>query len=157
DLWDDADHARSVSTEYSKYNDDVVMLDGLAQRIDDAATLHELSREESDESVEPEIETAIAQLNKEFDSLELRSLFTDEYDEMPAICELHAGAGGTEAQDWAEMLYRMYARWAERRGFEIEVDDVTEGTEAGVLSTTFIIKGRYAYGLLKGERGTHRL
>ena len=89
--------------------------------------------------------------------LELRSLFSGEYDERDAIAEVHAGAGGTDAQDWCEMMLRMYLRWAERRGFAFEVDEATEGQEAGLLSATFIVKGRFAYGLLSAERGVHRL
>jgi peptide chain release factor 2 len=89
--------------------------------------------------------------------LELESLLSGEYDDRDAVAEVHAGAGGTDAQDWAEMLLRMYSRWAERRGFTIEVDEVTEGKEAGLLSATFIVRGRFAFGLLSAERGVHRL
>jgi len=84
-------------------------------------------------------------------------LFTGEFDEGDAVCEVHAGEGGTDAQDWTEMMLRMYLRWAERRGFEVEVDETTPGQEAGLLSATFIVKGRFAYGLLQAERGVHRL
>ena len=90
-------------------------------------------------------------------SLETQSLFSGPYDENDAIVELHAGAGGTDAQDWTEMLLRMYSRWAERRGFAVEIDEATEGQEAGLLSSTFIVKGRFAYGWLSTERGVHRL
>ena len=90
-------------------------------------------------------------------ALETQSLFSGPYDENDAIVELHAGAGGTDAQDWTEMLLRMYSRWAERRGFGVEVDEATEGQEAGLLSATFIVKGRFAYGWLSAERGVHRL
>ena len=90
-------------------------------------------------------------------ALELQSLFSGEYDELDAVCDVHAGAGGTDAQDWTEMLLRMYQRWAERRGFTVEVDEATEGQEAGLLSATFIVHGRFAYGLLATERGVHRL
>src|SRR5687767_13387664 len=116
-----------------------------------------MAAEEGDDSQEPEIAAAVEALGRELDALELRSLFSGEYDEHDAVCEVHAGAGGTDAQDWAQMMVRMYQRWAERRGFEFEVDDVSEGQEAGILSATFIVKGRYAYGLLSGEQGTHRL
>jgi peptide chain release factor 2 len=92
-----------------------------------------------------------------FNALELQSLFSGEYDELDAVCEVHAGAGGTDAQDWTEMLLRMYQRWAERRGFTVELDEATEGQEAGLLSATFIVHGRFAYGLLATERGVHRL
>ncbi len=84
-------------------------------------------------------------------------MFSGEHDERDAICEIHSGAGGTDAQDWAEMLLRMYTRWAQSRGFGVEIDEVQEGQEAGITSATFIVKGRYAYGMLQGERGVHRL
>ena len=99
----------------------------------------------------------IDDLERRIGSLELRSLFSGEHDASDAILELHAGSGGTDAQDWCEMLLRMYLRWAERRGFEAEVDEATEGQEAGLLSATVIVKGRFAYGLLSAERGVHRL
>ena len=157
DLWDDPDVGRAVSSEFSALNDDVELLASLQSAIDDGRTLWELGVEEADESVEAEIATNVSDLEKRFDGLELRALFTGEYDEGDAVCELHAGEGGTDAQDWTEMMLRMYLRWAERRGFSVELDEVTAGQEAGILSATFIIKGRYAYGLLSAERGVHRL
>jgi len=157
DLWDDAEHARKISTEYGRVNEDVKLLTDFAGRVDDAVTLYELATEEEDESVAAELETLVAGLAKDLDDLELRSLFTGEHDENDAVCEVHAGEGGTDAQDWTEMMLRMYLRWAERRGFAVEVDETTEGQEAGLLSATFIVKGRYAYGLLQAERGVHRL
>ena len=157
DLWDDPDHARLVTTEYGRVGDDVRLIDALAARVGDAETLYELGVEESDDSVEGEVALAVQSLSRDLDELELRSLFTGEHDERDAVCEVHAGEGGTDAQDWTEMMLRMYLRWAERRGLEVEIDEVTEGQEAGLLSATFIVKGRYAYGLLSGERGVHRL
>ena len=157
DLWDDQDNAREVTTEYGRVSDDVKILDGLAQRIEDAETLFELAVEEGDETHEADLDAEVAAIAREFDQLELRSLFTGEYDELDAVCELHSGEGGTDAQDWTEMMLRMYLRWAEKRGFEVELDEVSPGQEAGLLSATFIVKGRYAYGLLSSERGVHRL
>jgi peptide chain release factor 2 len=157
DLWDDPDVGRRVSTEYNRLTEDVGELDGLRGRLSDAQTLFELAVEEADASVEGELEQAVTELSKQLDDLELRSLFTGEHDERDAVCEIHAGAGGTDAQDWAEMMLRMYQRWSERRGFAMEVEEVSEGQEAGILSATFIIKGRYAYGLLSAEQGVHRL
>jgi len=157
DLWDDPQRARGVTTEYGRVGDDVRTLEGLGQRLSDAETLYELALEEDDTSVEAELVETVAALGKELDELELRSLFSGEHDERNAVCEIHAGEGGTDAQDWAQMLLRMYLRWAERRGFEVEIDEVTEGQEAGILSATFIVHGRYAYGLLSAERGVHRL
>ena len=113
--------------------------------------------EESDESVEAEIESAVASLDARFKELELRALFTGEYDEGDALLDINSGAGGVDAQDWAEMLLRMYTRWAETRGLSWELDDRIEGNEAGINSASLTIKGRYAYGLLSSERGVHRL
>ncbi|CAN5865977.1 peptide chain release factor 2 [soil metagenome] len=157
DLWDDQERARRVQTELTALNDDLALFDDLAGRIDDAATLVELAREEDDDSVEAEVAELVASLRAKLDELELRSLFTGEHDEGDAVCEVHSGAGGTDSQDWANMLLRMYLRWAERRGFAVELEEVSEGQEAGITSATFLVKGRYAYGLLHGERGVHRL
>jgi peptide chain release factor 2 len=157
DLWDDPDRARRVTSEFSAVSDDVGVLEDLGARLSDAEALHELMVEESDDSVAGEVADAIDDLARRLSDLELRSLFSGEYDDRDAIAELHAGTGGTDAQDWTEMLLRMYLRWAERRGFGVEVDEVTEGQEAGLLSATFIVKGRFAYGLLSAERGVHRL
>jgi peptide chain release factor 2 len=157
DLWDDPDHARQVTTSYARARDDLDLLQTLRSKLSDCEALHELAVEESDDSVEAEIEEAVADLGRRLDSLELRALFTGEYDEADAVCEINSGEGGTDAQDWAEMLLRMYLRWAERRGFEVEVDSVIPGQEAGIQSATFIVKGRFAYGLLTAERGVHRL
>lgn len=156
-LWDDPDAARAVTTELARCKDDVDLVVGLEGRLSDLETLFELAREEDDDSVETEIEAGIGDLAVELDRLELRALFTGEHDERDAICEVHSGAGGTDAADWANMLLRMYTRWAERRGFGVEIDEVQPGTEAGISSATFVVKGRYAYGMLSGERGVHRL
>ncbi|HUQ40813.1 MAG TPA: peptide chain release factor 2 [Acidimicrobiales bacterium] len=157
DLWDDPDRARKVTTEYGRLGDDVRLLEGLAARLEDVETLYGLLVEEADESVAAEVEAAVAQLTRDLDDVELRSLYSGDHDELDAVCEIHAGEGGTDAQDWAEMMLRMYMRWAERRGFGFELDEVSAGQEAGILSATFIIRGRYAYGLLQAERGVHRL
>jgi peptide chain release factor 2 len=157
DLWDDPDAARLVTTEMARLKDDLDVLAGLSSRLGDVEVLYELGRDEGDDSVEAEVAAEVAKLDRDLSALELRSLFNGEHDERDAVCEVHAGAGGTDAQDWAEMLMRMYQRWAERRGFEFEVEDISTGQEAGILSGTFIIRGRYAYGLLTGEKGVHRL
>jgi len=157
DLWDDPDVARRVTSEFGSVGDDIDLLEDLGRRLSDAEVLHQLMVEEGDNSVVGELTDAIDDLARRLDALELRSLFTGEYDENDAIAEIHSGAGGTDAQDWCEMLLRMYQRWAERRGFEVELDEATSGQEAGLLSATFIVKGRFAYGLLSAERGVHRL
>jgi len=157
DLWDDPGAAQVITREYAAVKDDLDMMSSLDGRLSDAEALHELAREEDDGSVAGDLEAMTAELAAELDRLELRSLFTGEHDELDAVCEVHAKDGGTDAQDWAEMLLRMYQRWVERRGLAIELDDVNEGQEAGILSATFIIKGRYATGLMASERGVHRL
>ncbi len=157
DLWDDQDRAKKMNAEYANAKMDLDVYDRLCRDMDDAEVLHELAREMDDESQESEIQTAMAVLDSTLAELELRSLFTGPHDAADAICRLNAKDGGVDAQDWTEMLLRMYTRWAEQRGFEVEVDDVSQGTEAGILSAEFTIKGRYAYGLMTAERGTHRL
>ncbi len=156
-LWDDADHAREVTTELGRVNEDIDLLAALSEQLSDADTLNQLIEEESDESLRPEAEGVLADLDRRLGALELRSQFAGDYDDGDAVAEIHAGAGGTDAQDWAEMMLRMYTRWAERRGFDIEVEEATPGQEAGLLSATFIVRGRYAFGLLSAERGVHRL
>jgi peptide chain release factor 2 len=162
DLWDDAERARAVTTELGRVADDVSRFDGLVAAIDDARVLQELIAESAeagqpDEGLGAELKDALSDLDRRLGQLELQSLFSGPYDERDAVAEVHAGAGGTDAQDWCEMLLRMYQRWAERRGFSVEVDEATEGQEAGLLSATFIVRGRFAYGLLAAERGVHRL
>ncbi len=157
DLWDDADRARQVTGELSAVTDDLEGYDAMGDRIDDVEVLAQLAREEGDESAAAEVEDQLDGLVADFGALELRSLFTGEHDEVDAICEIQSGEGGADAQDFANMLLRMYLRWAERRGLEVELDEVSEGSEAGISSATFMIKGRHAYGLLRSEHGVHRL
>ena len=160
DLWSDPDRARKVSTAYGRVKSDVDLLLGLEGDLAEAEELLNLGQEEGDAGmaeVSGDLAAAVASLEKALDDIELRSLFSGEHDEADAIAEIHAGAGGTDAQDWAEMMLRMYLRWAERRGMEVEIDEVSEGQEAGILSATFIVRGPYAYGLLASERGVHRL
>lgn len=156
-LWDDQDRARGVTTEFNVLKSDVELLEALGARLDDADTLFELATEEADDSVEVELEDAVTALARGLDDLELRSLFSGDHDEADAVVDIHAKDGGTDAQDWAEMLERMYLRWAERRGFTYEEVDRSQGEEAGILSAELIIRGRYAYGLLASEKGVHRL
>ncbi len=157
DLWDDADAARAVTGELAAINADLELFDGLVGAVDDAEVLAEMAREEGDESQEPEIAQSLAAVSRKLDELELRSLFSGEHDERDALCSLSSGEGGADAQDWTEMLLRMYLRWAEGHGFDVELEDSTPGSEAGLSSAEFVVKGRYAYGWLKAERGVHRL
>jgi peptide chain release factor 2 len=157
DLWDDQDNAKKVNSEYANLKSDMDEFASLSSSVDDLEVLHEMAREIDDESQEPDLERGIAQARTKLDALELRSLFTGAHDEANAIVQINAKDGGVDAQDWSEMLLRMFTRWAERKGFEIEIGDVSQGTEAGILSADFTVRGRYAYGLLTSERGTHRL
>jgi peptide chain release factor 2 len=157
DLWDDAEHAKALNAEYANLRDDLATYDAIESELSDAEVLHQLAREEGDESQEPEIEAAVGEVGGRLDQLDLRSLFTGVHDESDAIIQINAKDGGVDAQDFSEMLLRMYERWAERRGFTMTVNGVSEGTEAGILSAEATVTGRYAYGLLVGERGTHRL
>jgi len=162
DLWDDQDHAKAVTKELGRVTADLDQLEGLRGAFGDAEALRELTEESAaagapGAALDAELVETVDALSSRLAALELQSLFSGEYDEFDAVCEVHAGAGGTDAQDWTEMLLRMYQRWAERRGFAVEVDEATEGQEAGLLSATFIVHGRFAYGLLATERGVHRL
>jgi peptide chain release factor 2 len=162
DLWEDPEFARSVTTELGQVADDVDRLTSLRSDLEDTEVLRELVDEaaaagEPDPGLTAELRNAVEELGIKLSRLELRALFSGEYDDRDAVAEVHAGAGGTDAQDWTEMLLRMYQRWAERRGFVVEVDEATPGQEAGLLSATFIVRGRFAYGLLAAERGIHRL
>ena len=157
DLWDDQEKARAVTSELSSVNEDLDLFRRLTGELDDVDTLHQMAREEDDASLEGEIAEHAAALEAALEALEMRSLFTGEFDERDAVCQIKSGEGGTDAQDWAEMLMRMYNRWADRRGFAVEITSVSEGTEAGLNNVEFILKGRHAYGLMQAEHGVHRL
>jgi peptide chain release factor 2 len=156
-LWDDPARAQRLTTQLSRIRDDLVRYDGLAERLEEAEVLDQLLDEAPDAATEKELTAALARLEQDVARLELASLLSGEYDASDAVASVHAGAGGTESQDWTEMLLRMFLRWAERQGFEAELDEVSPGDEAGIKSATFTVKGRNAYGLLSAERGVHRL
>ncbi len=156
-LWDDQDRAKKLNTEYANIRDDLAVFDSLTDQYADVEALHELARDEDDSSQEPDIDAAIVAINQTLDQLELRSLFTGEHDDSDCIMQINAKDGGVDAQDFSEMLLRMYERWCERRGFTISLNYVSEGAEAGIMSAEVTIAGRYAYGLMTAERGTHRL
>jgi peptide chain release factor 2 len=157
DLWDDPDRARVVSQTLSRYEGLFEKVDGLARQIEDAEVLLELADEAADEDSRQEAIEQLKQASKTLDDLELESLYFDEYDDADAILSVHAGAGGVDAQDWAEMLARMYQRFLADSGFAVTVEEVTGGDEAGIKSATFTVKGDRAYGTLESERGVHRL
>jgi len=157
DLWDDQNEARTVSQRLARYEGLFEMVRSLTAKIDDAEVLLELSDEAGDEVSRKEALEELSEVAGELDALELESLYFDEYDEADAILSVHAGAGGVDAQDWAEMMARMYQRFLTDSGFTYTVEEVTEGEEAGIKSATFSVKGDRAYGTLEAERGVHRL
>jgi peptide chain release factor 2 len=161
-FWDDQTQAQAVSTKYSRLRNRLGDYTRLVAQIGDLEVLVEMAAEETgDDEVPPELvdelERVTADIAKELERLEEQRLFTGEFDGGDAIVSVHAGAGGTESQDWAEMLLRMYLRWAQARGFEVEMNEASEGEEAGIKSATFTVHGENAYGLLSAERGVHRL
>ncbi len=156
-LWSNPDRAKAVSKRFTQVSDDLGIVLKVQAELDNIQAGVELAQEEESEELEEEIAGWIRRLGSDLSALETRSLLYGEFDEGDAVCEVHAGAGGTDAQDWAEMMFRMYTRFASERGFEVEIDEVTEGQEAGILSATFIVKGRYAYGVFSAEKGVHRL
>jgi peptide chain release factor 2 len=135
----------------------VKTFEDLQAKFEDLSTLYELAMEEEDNSLELEVEAEVKNLQEIFEGLELEILLSEPYDRNNAIFTLHAGAGGTEAQDWVSMLYRMYVRWGERRGYKVETMDLLPGDEAGIKSATISIAGENAYGYAKSEKGVHRL
>ena len=156
-FWDNPENSQKV---LQKLKQEKNKLESQAKRRsswDDMMVLCEMGNEEEDESLLPELEEEYATLIQSMESARLQTLLTGEYDASNAILAFHAGAGGTEAQDWAQMLYRMYTRWAERHGFTYKIMDYQEGDEAGLKSATIMIEGENAYGYLRGEHGVHRL
>ena len=143
--------------ELSRLSEDVTAYDRLAQRVSDAAILWELASGEDDAATATEAENEISSIERDLDALEVTALLGGEFDDSPAILEVHAGEGGTDSQDWAETLQRLYMRWAEQHGFKTQLLELTPGEEAGIKSATLTIEGRHAYGLLSAERGVHRL
>ena len=156
-FWDDAEAAQALNQELADLKGGVDTYNALVSKTDDLLTLWEMGMEEKDEAVEADVKAEYDALKNELRSLELELLLSGEYDANNAYLELHAGAGGTEAQDWTQMLLRMYGRWAERHGFSVETLDMQPGDEAGVKSVMLFVKGHNAYGYLKSEKGVHRL
>ena len=156
-FWDDATAAQKLNQELAALKGGVDTYKGLMAKYEDAETLYEMGIEESDPSMEADIRAELNLIAEGLETLQLEVLLSGEYDANDAILTLHAGAGGTEAQDWTQMLLRMYGRWAERHGFTVDTADLQPGEEAGVKSATLFIKGHNAYGFLKSEKGVHRL
>ncbi|WP_152513797.1 peptide chain release factor 2 [Caldanaerobacter subterraneus] len=156
-FWSDLKKSQELSKKQKALKELLEEYESLLSRCEDLYTLIELGLEEGDESIAEEVEREYKELKKEVENLKIRTLLNGPYDKNNAILSIHAGSGGTEAQDWAEMLLRMYTRWANDKGFEVEILDYLEGEEAGIKSATLLIKGPFAYGYLKGEAGVHRL
>ena len=157
DFWTDPEKANQYSTEDRRLKDDVKSYEELAQSYDDIGALIEMAEEEKDQDSVAEVKEMLDDFIERLDQMSTKLLLSGEYDSMNAILRLNAGAGGTESNDWAGMLYRMYTRWAERHGFTLKVLDYLEGDEAGIKSVTIEIDGEYAYGYLRSEAGVHRL
>ena len=156
-FWDDAAAAQKLNQELADLKGGVDTYRDLMAKYEDAETLYEMGIEENDASMEADIRAELTLISEGLETLQLEVLLSGEYDANDAILTLHAGAGGTEAQDWTQMLLRMYGRWAERHGFTVDTADLQPGDEAGVKSATLFIKGHNAYGFLKSEKGVHRL
>ena len=157
ELWNDPERAQALMKQLADLRSDLQPWHELAARLNDAADLLTLASEEANAEVGAEVAEELAALRKRLEALEFLLTLSGPYDRADAILGIHAGAGGTEAQDWADMLLRMYLRWAERRGFKTEIYDLSPGEEAGIKSVTVEIAGAYAYGYLRSERGVHRL
>ncbi|NLV91831.1 MAG: peptide chain release factor 2 [Firmicutes bacterium] len=157
DFWDDQAAAQQVTRDLNRLKRTIQRWQRVSDQVEDLTVLMELALEEGDEATAAEVKNGIGELASVVEQLELSSLLSGEYDENDALLAIHSGAGGTESQDWADMLMRMYIRWAEKQGHQVEVLDLMEGEEAGIKSATLQITGDYAYGYLKGEKGVHRL
>ncbi|NNC75702.1 MAG: peptide chain release factor 2 [Acidimicrobiia bacterium] len=157
DLWDDQDRALSITRKLARGEQIVNQVDSLASSLDDAEVLLDLAAEEDDAGARSEVIAELGETESTLQALERETLFFGPYDDRTAIVSIHAGAGGVDAQDWAEMLLRMYVRWLERTSMSFEIDDIQPGDEAGIKSATLTVRGEHAYGLFEGERGVHRL
>ncbi len=156
-FWNDIANSQKVLQRTKQLKNKCEKYEKLASKWDDLLTLCQMAIEENDESLLPELEEEYAEFEKELENARLETLLSGEYDNCNAIISFHAGAGGTEAQDWTQMLYRMYTRWAERHDFKYKILDYLDGEEAGIKSATISIEGENAYGYLKSESGIHRL
>ncbi|WP_337309657.1 peptide chain release factor 2 [Candidatus Aeolococcus gillhamiae] len=156
-LWDDPRNAATLTQEASRLREEIASVADIEKRTADAVDLGEMVEAEPDDGVTAEVSAELDSLEKELDRRELELLYSDPYSDNPAILGIHAGAGGTDSQDWAEMLMRMYLRWAEEKKYTVEFIDESAGDEAGIKSATLRIIGARAFGLLKSERGVHRL
>ena len=156
-FWNNMEHAQKVTTRVKNLQDKIDNQHKREADLEDLLVLCEMGREMEDESIVPEVIEGYDKLAQDLEKARLATLFTGEYDNLPCMLTIHAGAGGTEAQDWASMLFRMYTRWADRQGFKWETLDYEEGEEAGIKTATIMVTGENAYGYLRSENGVHRL
>lgn len=156
-FWDGMKRAQEITQEAKALKDKVELVNSLEQKLEDVKVLIEMCQEEEDEDILDEVISEIKELDLSIDKFRIEILLSGEYDRNNAILDLHTGAGGTDAQDWTEMLLRMYTRWAESKNFKVETLDLLPGDEAGIKSVTLKITGEFAYGYLKAEKGIHRL
>ena len=156
-IWDDPSRGQALTQRLARLRDQLDRYDRLERSLGDLEATDELLEDEADPELTTELGTGLGRLEEDLERVELTALLSGPYDSHDAIATVQAGAGGTESQDWADMLLRMYARWAEREGFRMEVDELHHGEEAGLKSATFMVHGQNAYGLLSAERGVHRL
>lgn len=156
-FWEDTQNSSKVLKRINEIKNKVEQFRAIKNETSNLMEIADLLRQESDEEIEGELQRGIKKLEKDIDKLEISTLLSGKYDINNAILTLHPGAGGTESQDWVEMLYRMYTRWANANGYKVEELDYLAGDEAGIKSVTFLVSGDYAYGYLKGEQGVHRL
>lgn len=157
EFWNDPVVSQEKMKKLKSLKDDVETCAGLERAYDDIETMIEMGYEENDASLIPEIEELFTEFETSYENIRMKTLLSGEYDDENAIVTLHAGAGGTESCDWASMLFRMYSKWADKKGYTLEVLDSLDGDEAGIKSITFQVNGENAYGYLKSERGVHRL
>jgi peptide chain release factor 2 len=157
EFWEDQTQAQDTLQELSDYKSHLAQLEGWRASLEDTQAILELLELEADEALLQEAHANLSQLGQELEQWELQQLLSGPYDKRGAVLTINAGAGGTDAQDWAEMLLRMYSRWAEQQGYKAHLVEISEGEEAGIKSATLEVEGRYAFGYLKSEKGTHRL
>ncbi|MDI6821491.1 MAG: peptide chain release factor 2 [Actinomycetota bacterium] len=156
-FWDDTRRAQRIMSSLSDLKDDVSSWERMNEEYNDLCLLNELAISEGDIALSEDVGKSLRKLKQKVEDLEIRSWFREKFDSLDAIVNIHPGAGGIESQDWAEILLRTYLRWSERKGFKVEVNEVSPGEEAGIKDATFTVHGKYAYGLLKAEKGIHRL
>lgn len=157
DFWNDPDRAQTIMKEKKSIDDSLAELEELARSMEELQLLCEMAEEENDEELAAEAAASVKTLNRGLEQLKIKTLLSGKYDRNNAIIQIHAGSGGTDAQDWAELLLRMYTRWCEKKKYKARIIDLQDDTEGGIKSATLLVEGEFAYGYLKNEKGVHRL